>query len=356
MITLPVADLTRALRRVAPVADARSSVPILSCVLFRADRPTLTLAASDSIRSVRTSVACTGSGSFAVDAKTIDRIAASLPSGDVSLELQERAITVRAGRSRFRVPVLDGADFPPLFDAGLEKLASIPADVLLDALVAVRHAVSDDSTRPHLAGVKLEGDGEWLRAIATDGHRLAKVDRKLANTRSFDAFVTATAIGPIIALAAEKDAGDVVLSVEGSFLRAQRDTTIIACRLSSETFPSWRKIIPKLGKSPWTLSRVDALAALRRVAIVAGSTNGVRLAGAGDAVTMRAESAGHGEGVEELPCRGAAGAFAVNGSYLADALEHADGDEVTVSSTGELDPVLVMDDHGFTSIIMPMRA
>jgi len=356
MITLPVADLTRALRRVAPVADARSSVPILSCVLFRADGSTLTLAASDSIRSVRTSIACSGAGSFAVDAKTIDRIAASLPAGDVSLELQERAITVRAGRSRFRVPVLDGADFPPLFDAGTEHLATLSAEVLLDVLVAVRHAISDDSSRPHLAGVKLEGDGETLHAVATDGHRLAKIERHHAIGRAFDLLVPATAVGSLVALASEKDAAFVSLSVEGSFLRAQSGTTIVACRLTSEAFPPWRKILPKRSKTAWTLSRVDALAALRRVAIVAGSTNGVRLAGAGDAVTMRAESAGHGEGVEELLCRGAAGAFAVNGSYLADALEHADGDEVTVSSTGELDPVLVEDGAGFASVIMPMRA
>src|ERR1700744_4600819 len=181
-LTIERAALMKALGHVQSVVERRNTIPILSNVLLSADRDGMTMSATDLAMAivVQTQGRVNAQGQITAPAHTLYEIVRKLPEGaDVELRYtgDDPRLEVKAGRSRFALPVLPAGDFPIMSSDGLSVRYSIMRDDLVRLIDKTRFAISTEETRYYLNGLYMHAvmeDGKpKLRAVATDGHRLA---------------------------------------------------------------------------------------------------------------------------------------------------------------------------------------
>ena len=182
------AALLRSLAHVQSVVERRTTIPILSNVKLEAEGGGLALTATDMDLSVveRAEAEVGQPGATSAPAHTLYDVVRKLPEGcRINLERSESGaeITLRAGRSTFDLPCLPAADFPAMTDEGLDHSFGVPAGDLKRLIDRTRFAISTEETRYYLNGIFLhaiqEGAASCLRSVATDGHRLARVETAL---------------------------------------------------------------------------------------------------------------------------------------------------------------------------------
>lgn len=345
-LTIQRADLARALAA-AKVTEARNTIPILGNVLLEADADRLTVTATDLDISYSTTAPCSGQPfSTTVDAKRLSDIARRLSGGTVTMEVKDDSLIVKSGRSRFTLPTLPVADFPSL-DAGAPD---VEFSVDLAALVApVKFAMSNEATRYYLCGVHLHTYGDTLRAVATDGHRLAH--NSVAGAPDIPpVIIPAKTVGLI-------PAGAVDVSLSKNKIRIATADTIIVSKLVDGTFPDYKRVIPANNDSVVTADRkalADAVA--RATAVASERGKGARFTVAGDniAIDMRADD---GTAHEDVPAAysGEPIEIGFNTMYAADILAAVPGDEVRISLADSGTPAIFQGDGEWLGLVMPVR-
>lgn len=269
-------DLTRLLSQVTRVIQARNTIPILSNVALTVTDGTLTVRGTDLDIEVQASMPIDASPvAFTVDAKMLGDIAKKA-GDDLTLELKDHTLTVRSGKSRFRLPTLPVDDFPNLTSG--EFTTEFEYD--LAALVApVAFAVSDEANRYFLCGVLLTPQPEGLVAVATNGHRLAK--HVGPAVEEFEGIIIPTKLVGLI------PKGTVSVKLSDRKIQFATADTIITGKLIDGTYPNWRRVIPRNNSRPLAIDRDALLAASERVSIVSGERgNAVRLNATQDALRL----------------------------------------------------------------------
>ena len=369
-LSIPKKDLLRALERTHSVADRKSSMPILSNVLLAADGPkTVRLAATDLYLGVTTNVAATieSGGMVAVSARTLFEIVRSLPEGEVSLELDDNhALHLRVGKVHFRVPGAPGSDFPTLPSPGDAKFADLAAEPLGRLIAMTHYSMSNDETRPHLAGALLEGEGKVVRMVTTDGHRLSKAEFKRSGSSlfNFSMLVPAKGIGELRRLVESRGEGSkdeaIGIATAGGNAFFRRDDVLLSVKLADEQFPPYAKVIPQRTERRVVVNRALLIDAVKRISLMASDRSGaLRFAVEPGVLRITSESPEVGEGSEELDVdfagEGVQAGF--NARYLLDVLGALTDDEVAFELGGALDPGVVkpVGKTEFIGVIMPMR-
>jgi DNA polymerase-3 subunit beta len=403
MITLPAAALRTALDTVMPACERNATLPILQHLHAAVRGHHLALTATDLERQITAIVPLDiGSGPGLGDDENPDGttfpghklhgIAKALP-GDATISLSQGdngQVTLRAGRSRYRLGTLPGADYPRmdrLEPAGTsdhysaaERIALAPR-LLAEALRHVIPAMARNDARYYLNGLYLARDGEQLDLVATDGHRLHH--RRINPSDGWHMGSAALAQPVIIPgesaiilakLIDPKDTEDEVILYTGE--RAAevryRDITLIT-KLTDARYPDWPSVVPRDLSHRLTLPRAALLGALQEVAVLSDDAQkGVRCTFTADAVTLEAvnaeqESANTSVAANQ-PCPtlpssdGAqpAPSIGFNLRYLTDALTAAGTDavrmELTDSDTSAIiSPIVDSGDNELTLVVMPMR-
>jgi DNA polymerase-3 subunit beta len=226
------------------------------------------------------------------------------------------------------------------------------------------YATSTDETRYNLNGVYAETIDEGrLRLVATDGHRLAKIDRALGSAVPFltrGIIIPRKGVAEIQKLCDETDGGvEIGMSPEG-FLVVRRPDLLLSCRLIEGDFPNYRQVLPKDQKVRLVLSRERLLHAVKRVSLLTHErTRGFKLVLEADSLELSATNPDLGEVREVLPVeyRGERFETGVNARYALDALGAMASKEAVLEFTSELDPIQIRpaDDLDHLALIMPMR-
>lgn len=355
-IKLKKVDLLRVLGRVQGAIERKASMPILAHALIRAEAGRLVASGTDLYLAITATCECEGDlPSVCISAKTAHDIVKNLPDGDVKLTVDATTMTIRAGRSKFRVPVMPADDFPPLPRATIDELHKMDAGTLSRLIALTGYSVSDDDTRPHLASLLLEGEGDITRAVSTDGHRLSLAE--LAGPALPSMMIPAKGVAEIKRLC-DATGGDVqVGACKGCAFAVAGDVTL-SVKLTDESFPPYRKVIPTEVQRTVLAPRDALTAAVRRVSLVASSNgHGVRLTLSQGALRVQSEDPGRGEGSEELDVDYAGLdeiVIGANARYLLDVLGALTDDEVKLELQGDLDPIVIRAD-GFVGVVMPMR-
>lgn len=350
-LTVERAALVAALTTVTKAVETRNTYPILANVHLSTDADQLVLRGTDLDIEITTRVPVTGSlKTTTVPARTLLDIARKMPSGsEITMEQDGDVLTIKAGRSRFKLACLGADSFPELKSGAFA--ADFEAD--LSALFApVAFAISDEETRYYLNGIFLHNPGSNLRAVATDGHRMA--------------IHNAATVGELPAVIVPKKTvglvpqGVVHVEISDSKIRITKGDTTILSKLIEGTFPDYDRVTPKNNDKHLTISRVDMQAALDRVGTIASERGGkaVKVDLAGDAVTLTVTGQDGESATEDLAAEYSAEPLAIgfNTSYLAEILRTATGEKVKLSFTGENGPALVRGDNdNWMSVLMPMR-
>ena len=366
-------DLLRIVSRMQGVAERKSTMPALSNVLLAVEGPnTLRVAATDLYLSIsgRVPADIKRGGSVAVPAKDLLERIRMMPDGAVQVAAQDGAsTTLKASGSprRYTLRGMPGDDFPPLPApvAGAATL-SLAVEVLAELMQKTYFSISTDETRAHLNSALFEWDGDVVRMVTTDGHRLSMMERKVAGKAA-----TATMLIPLKAilelrrlceeLAAEpKDQGEVTITQSGSSAFFSAGSTTFSVKLVDAQFPPYAQVIPQATEKHVRIARAPLADALRAVSIAASErTGGVKLSLSKSAMHITSESPESGDGADEVPIEYSGPAITVgfNAKYFLDVLSALDEDEVELGLSGELDPAVVrpVSDRKFLAVVMPMR-
>lgn len=360
-------ELGRGLARVQNVVERRSTQPVLSHVLLNARDGGLRMTATDTevafIGDLAANVA--KPGQVAVDAANLFQVVRALPDPTVQLLLHAgNKLEIRSGRATFKLPGLSAEEYPPLpaFDA--TGAARIPESELRRLVEQTIFAVATDDVRYGLNGVHIEQvshpDGQRLRMVATDGHRLSAAECSFEGTVA----ITPRMLIPRKALTVLRKLLEGDETTELSFgqgaIRLTRPGQTFWFRLLDGEFPEYRAVVPGEGRHKAALEREPFAAALRRVGIlVQDRARAVRFGFKEAELEIEVSNVDRGEIRETLPCEleGETVAAGFNARYLSDILGVVRGDRLTLELAHPLAPCLVKtvgsDDAFF--VIMPMR-
>jgi DNA polymerase-3 subunit beta len=375
-VTLPKKDLLRLFGRTQGVADKKSTMPILSNVLVSAEKDgTLRASATDLFMAVTTTAAAEvkSTGVVAVPAKELIERVKAMPEGPVQISATEGAtVLIKAvgGKREFRLRGMPGEDFPalPKPDANATEI-SIAAGSLADLIARTYFSISADETRPHLNSALFEWDGETIRMVTTDGHRLSKyeVAAEGGQKASFSLLVPLKGILELRRVCDELKGEKG--SSEGSPLKLLRggpnvffataDSTL-AIKLVDAQFPPYQQVIPQRVEQTVNVGRAQLIDVLRAMSVAASERTGsVKIGVSKGVMRVTSENPDSGDALDEIPIDYAGNDMTIgfNVRYLIDALTSLEEDEVKLGLSGELDPVMIepASARKYLAIVMPMR-
>ncbi|WP_084395754.1 DNA polymerase III subunit beta [Henriciella aquimarina] len=369
-LTIERSDLLNALSHVQNVVERRNTIPILSNVLMEAKGSEVTFVATDlDIEAVDSADAKVDSeGAITAPAGTLFDVVRKLPSGaDVELELnpENRRLSIRAGRSQFALPTLPASDFQTMTGDDSAIKFDVDAADLRRLIDKTRFAISTEETRYYLNGVYLHAadsdGGKVLRAVATDGHRLALADTTAPEGADGleGVIVPRKAIGEVRRLIDQVD-GDVSIAVSETKIVFRAGRAVLTSKLIDGSFPDYARVIPKGNEKRLIIDNKTFEAAVDRVSTVSAErSRSVKLSIEPGKVILAVNSAETGQGHEEIECDYSEDAMEIgfNAKYLLDVTAQIEAEDAEFLLNDPASPALILDpgDAGCRYVLMPLR-
>src|ERR1039457_4252043 len=365
-LTISKEQIINGLQAVQNVVSTRTTLPILSNVLLRAEGDRLEFTATDLDVTVACSVEAKVKqpGASTVPVKKLFGIVRELTNMDIDLEVDEKnTCTIRSGSSFYKINGLSADEFPPLPKFKEDKKVVLPQETLKGMMKKTSFAISTDESRYALTGIFISLKDHKMTMVATDGRRLALVDEEMdvAEKSSGEFIVPAKAVNELNRLLQEK--GDVEIKFgENQASFALKDdkgfSVLVITKLIEGNYPNYRQVIPAEVKERVPLSREEFLQALRRAEIMTSEkANSDKLTFGKNNLAITANSPEVGEARETLAVnyKGKEIAIAFNPRYLIDALNALAEDEVFFELIDELSPGVLKINGPFLYVVMPMR-
>ncbi|MBI1383335.1 MAG: DNA polymerase III subunit beta [Rhizobiales bacterium] len=363
-------DLLRALSHVASVVERRTTLPILSNVLLVAGDSVLELKGTDLEREVVESVPATVSrpGATTVAAHLLYDIVRKLPDGsqvELATEGDEQRLAVMTRQARFHLPMLSADEFPDLTAGELPHRFEIDARDLKRLIEKARFAISTEETRYYLTGIYLhvaDPTGKpMLRAVATDGHRLARVEFDCPSGAEGmpGVIVPRKTVNELHRLIEDQNAPvDVALS--DSRIQFACANVIMTSKLIEGTFPDYNRVIPQSNDKQMIVETGEFATAVDRVSTVSTDRGrAVKLALGAGRLTLSVYNPDGGSATEEIEVNYSAEPLEIgfNARYLLDIASQLDSGEAEFMLADPGSPTTIRD-HGDASaiyVLMPMR-
>ncbi|MCS6778568.1 MAG: DNA polymerase III subunit beta [Geminicoccaceae bacterium] len=362
--------LIRSLAHVQNVVERRTTIPILGNVKLAAGDGALELTATDLDLTLhaREEASVERAGATTVPAHTLFDIVRKLPEGEAVRLAQKPSgneLEIEAGRSRFALPTLPVDDFPAAGGDALDVRFSIAPEELAKLIAKTRFAISTEETRYYLNGVHFHTAGAlataMLRAVATDGHRLARIEVALPEgaERMPPVIVPRKTVAELAKLL-EGARDPVEVAVSSARIRFGCGPTVLISRLIDGSFPEYERVIPQGNERIALLATRPFAEAVDRVATISiEKARPVKFAFEAGKVTVSAVSPDYGRAIEELDAdyRGEPLEIGFNARYVLDILGEIDGPEVRLEMANAAAPTLFRDpaDPAVLFVLMPMR-
>lgn len=378
-ISVSKRDLLRLVARCQGVAEKKSTMPVLANVLISVDSPsTVRIAATDLYLAIsgRIPAEVRQGGSTAVPARDLFERIKMMPEGPIGITVGASGATeIKSGTSprRYRLHGLPGDSFPSLPEPAADASElELEVEVLAALINATQFSISTDETRAHLNSALFEWDGDVVRMVSTDGHRLTKMEAAVPGRQaSATMLIPLKAISELRRLAEEaraetgKDSTAPLVKISQSgpnafFTLAE---TRFCVKLVDAQFPAYQQVIPPSAEKVVQAPRTSLMEALKAVALAASDrTGGVKLGLENGTMRVMSESPESGDGFDEVTVdySGAPITVGFNARYLLDVLGALSEEEVHVLLSGELDPVIIKPAspqslRSFVGVVMPMR-
>jgi len=355
--------ILKPLQTVVGVVERRQTMPILSNVLLSVEGGKLKITATDlEVEMVaEADVKADGSGEITVPGRKLHDIFRALPEGvNVELSLSGERLTVKAGRSRFTLSTLRAADFPTIDEIAAKQTLRVSRPDLRRLVEKTHFSMAQQDVRYYLNGLLLETDKKRLRAVATDGHRLALSEIDLIGSATRDEQLIVPRKGVLELSRLLEGDGEVQVALGANHIRVQLDGIRLTSKLIDGRFPEYSRVVPAQPKNVIKADRNLFRQALQRTAILSNEKyRGVRLELSPNSVIVQANNPEQEEAVETLEVEygGDAMEIGFNVNYLLDALAAVDSEQVEFGVTDANSSCLIREPgtEGTKFVVMPMR-
>ena len=369
-LTIERSALLTSLGHVQSVVERRNTIPILSNVKIEATDGTVGLTATDLDLEIVENVAAdiAVAGATTAPAHTLFDIVRKLPDGaqiELGFSGEDGRLTLRAGRSEFTLSCLPKEDFPVMAEGELPHRFVVSAEAMSRLVDKTRFAISTEETRYYLNGIYLHaaetGGVPTLRAVATDGHRLARVEMPCPDGAAGKpgVLVPRKAVSEIRKLIEDVEA-DLSIALSDTKIRFSFAAVVLTSKLIDGTFPDYERVIPSTNDKKLEVDAKEFSTAVDRVSTISTEkSRAVKLAIDRDRVVLSATSPDAGSATEEVPVSYADDKMEIgfNARYLLDITTQVGGDNATFLLADSASPTLVRDgsDENALYVLMPMR-
>ena len=377
------------LQRVQGIIDRRSTVPILSNILLEgkvsaseSGHSTLDIVATDLEIGMRGSYPAQihGEGAIVVSGRKIYDIVRELPDGNIDISVEDgKLLTIRAGKSLFRIAGFNKEDFPTLPEVMENKMIEVESQIFGDMIKKTLFAVADADARHVLNGVlfeieKEEGKKTTIRMVGTDGHRLALCERQLAGQPGEQLGIelnSATETGARSQTIIPKktlhemrrflDVNEKIkIGIGEKELSLKGEDIFITSRLIDGIYPNYKQVIPKGGDQIIRINRLMFMNVIKRISVMSREkTKAVLVEFTQNRAILRAKDPEIGEAVEDIEIRyeGKGLTVSLNYQYVLDALDSMNDEDVIIETQTSLTPCIIRQekDPDHLCIVMPMR-
>jgi len=363
------ANLLKALNRVHRVVERRNTIPILANVLLKADGNTLSLKATDLDMEIvdRVPASVEQGGASTVPAHMLYDIVRKLPDGaEIALDTESgQTMALRAGRARFALQMLPDSDFPDLNAGELPVTFTLAADALKKLIDRTQFAISTEETRYYLNGIFFHVVGDRaearLRAVATDGHRLAKAEMPAPSGSAGmpGVIVPRKTVGEIQKLV-EDPSAEVSISLSDTKIQLSIGDLVLTSKLIDGTFPDYERVIPKANEKVLTLDKAEFERAVDRVSTISADRGrAVKLSLSGDKMVLAVNNPDSGSATDEIAVGYEAEPLDIgfNSKYLLDIAGQLTSEEAVFKLADPGSPTLIQGsgDADAIYVLMPMR-
>jgi DNA polymerase III subunit beta len=356
-------DLLAPLQSVIGVVERRQTMPVLANVLLGARDNRLSVTGSDlEVELVATSqVNVQQAGDITVPGRKLLDIFRSLPEkASVTLSTEGERVSVRAGRSRFTLSSLPAAEFPLVEEINAQQTLTVAQGEFRRLIDKTHFSMAQQDVRYYLNGLLLETDGKALRAVATDGHRLALCEMALAGKAKSNHQVIVPRKGVLELQRILGTEGNIELAVGTNHVRAQIGDIRFTSKLIDGRFPEYGRVIPASPPKTVEADREVLRQALQRTAILSNEKyRGIRLTARPDLLTLQAHNPEQEEAEDqvEVAYKGEEVEIGFNVNYLLDALAAIETDKVIIGLTDSNSSCLIHapDTTNTRYVVMPMR-
>lgn len=369
-IIIERSNLLKTLGHVHRVVERRNTIPILSNVLVKTEDGALRLKATDLDLEITETVAANGEqeGATTVPAHLLYDIVRKLADGSevkLATNAEGSQMTVTSGRSNFRLQCLPESDFPDITAGTFSHSFKIAASALGRLVERTQFAISTEETRYYLNGIFLhtiESEGKLrLRAVATDGHRLARAEMEApAGSEGMPGIIIPRKTVGELQKLLDDGGEDILVELSDSKIRFTIGPVVMTSKLIDGTFPDYQRVIPQGNDKALTLDRQSFSAAVDRVSTISSERGrAVKLAVTSGQLTLTVNSPDSGTATEELAVGYESDDIEIgfNARYLLDITGQLSGDEAVFMLADPGSPTLIKDggDDGTLYVLMPMR-
>lgn len=353
------------LQKVIGAVERKQTMPILSNVLIKAQNGELNITATDlEIELIaKSNIDIIEEGAVTLPAKKLYDICKNLPDGaDVSLTVNDGdKATIASGRSRFKLSVLPANDFPSLDDINVTHSFSMPQVTLRKVIEKTAFAMAQQDVRYYLNGLMVELSSNTVRAVATDGHRLAlsETEAEIQVSEPKQVIIPRKGVLELVKMLNDEDQ-DVVISLSNNHIRVDMLGIQFTSKLIDGRFPDYQRVIPTDGDKVVSTEKQEFRLALTRTAILSNEKyKGVRLALNGNTLSIQTHNPEQEEAEEELQVDYAGEAIEIgfNVNYMLDVLNVLQEDTITIEFKDSKSSCLLQEKGAQTSkyVVMPMR-
>ena len=366
-------DLLKALSHIHGIVEVRHTLPILSNIILEAKDDKLILSSTnlDIYCSDKIKAEVLKSGEVSVSAVTFFEIIKRLPSGSEVLMIMEEGeneIRLTCGRSKFNLSTLKTDDFPIISDNDLSTNFVLSADELIRIIDKTKFAVSNEETRYYLNGIflhKAERNSiQFLRAVATDGHRLAQYDIPLPQgAEDITGIIIPKKTIYELRKVLDDANGDVSVSLNENKIKFSFNDLKVVSKVIDGTFPDYTKVIPQKNDKNFKTNNSDLKNAIDRVSAVAANeeskSKAIKFCIENNSLSLSVESQSKGSANEMIDVNysGDKVDIGFNSKYIIDICNEVDGDEISISLSDSISPAIILDktDENLFFVLMPMR-
>ncbi len=365
-LTIAKDQLLNGLQAVQNVVSTRTTLPILSNVLMRAEKERLKFTATDLDMTIAYGMEAQvkKAGASTVPVKRLFGIARELNGTEIDLEVDDKNVcSLRCGPSFYKINGLSADEFPPLPQFKEDKKVTLPQETVRSMMRKTSFAISTDEARYVLNGIFFSLKDHKMTMVATDGRRLALVDEEVdvLEQSQGEFIIPAKAVNELNRLLQEKGEVEMKYSENQAAFTLKDEkgfSVLIITKLIEGNYPNYRQVIPSETKERVTLPRDEFLHALRRAEIMTSEkANSVKLAFGKNNLAITANAPEVGEAKESIAInyKGKEIVVAFNPKYLIDPLNVLPNDEVFIELIDELSPGVLKINGPFLYVVMPMR-